>query len=37
MQTLEEEAYRCERCGKRHYGSLRDDPDFTALTGGGGF
>ena len=29
-----EEAYRCQRCGKRHYGPIRD-PDMTALTGGG--
>ena len=40
FQTPSEEAYRCSRCGKRHYGKLtkRDISDFGAggLGGGGG-
>jgi len=36
IQTAEEEAYRCRRCGKRHYGKLREDPDYTAMSGGSG-
>jgi hypothetical protein len=35
IETLSEEAYRCRRCGKRHYGKLKD-PDMTALMGGRG-
>jgi DNA-directed RNA polymerase subunit RPC12/RpoP len=32
METQAEEAYRCRRCGKRHFGKLRD-PDYRAFTG----
>jgi hypothetical protein len=32
MQTPTEEAYRCRRCGKRHYGPIRD-PNMSAMTG----
>jgi Prophage protein (DUF1660) len=35
MQTAAEEAYQCRRCGKRHYGRLRD-PNGGAMAGGGG-
>jgi hypothetical protein len=35
MQTPTVEAYRCRRCGKRHYGPIRD-PNMAAMTGGGG-
>ena len=35
VQTRSEEAYRCRRCGKRHYGKLHD-PNMGAMPGGGG-
>ena len=35
VQTRSEEAYRCRRCGKRHYGKF-NDPNMGAIGGGGG-
>jgi hypothetical protein len=35
METRAEEAYRCRRCGKRHYGKLRES-DLTPFAGGSG-
>jgi hypothetical protein len=36
VQTREEEAYRCRRCGKRHYGRLRE-ATHGPFVGGGDF
>jgi hypothetical protein len=33
METSAEEAYYCRRCGKRHFGKLRE-ADLRAFTGG---
>ena len=35
LQTQSEEAYQCLRCGKRHFGKVGGDPNYTSLTGGG--
>jgi hypothetical protein len=34
VQTPSEEAYRCRRCGKRHYGKLHE-PSRGPFVGGG--
>jgi hypothetical protein len=35
LETLNEKAYQCSRCGKRHFGKP-PDTNYTALSGGGG-
>jgi hypothetical protein len=35
VQTPQEEAYRCVRCGRRHYGKLSVS-SWAPFTGGGG-
>ena len=36
LQTRSEEAYECLRCGKRFFGKVGGDPNYTAFTGGDG-